>query len=53
MENLIHTFFQYKINRLTEYGIILYQEDSAFLRKVFSRYFHTYVEKKIIDLQDQ
>ncbi len=44
MENLIHTFFQYKINRLTEYGIILYQEDSAFLRKVFSRYFHTYVD---------
>lgn len=34
----------YKINRLTEYGVFLLQHDTEFVRGVFHEYFRTYVD---------
>lgn len=44
MKNLITVFMNYKVSRLIEYGIIIYQEDSPFIRKVFTNYFQTYID---------
>ena len=44
MENLINVFMNYKINRLTEYAVLIYGEDFPFLRQVFEGYFRTYVD---------
>ena len=34
----------YKVNRLVEYGVAIYQQDSQFVRDVLNVYFQTYVE---------
>ena len=44
MKNLITVFMNYKISRLIEYGVNIYQEDSSFIRKVFTNYFQTYID---------
>ncbi len=44
MDNLISVFMNYKIDRLTEYGVFAYQEDSEFIRYVFHQYFGVYVD---------
>ena len=44
MDNLISVFMNYKINRLIEYGVFAYQENSDFVREVFLKYFTVYVD---------
>ena len=44
MDNLISVFMNYKVNRLVEYGVAIYQQNSQFVRDVFNVYFQTYVE---------
>ena len=44
MDNLISVFMNYKLNRLVEYGVAIYQMDSPFIRAVFSSYFQTYID---------
>ena len=44
MNNLITVFMNYKIDRLTEYGVFLVQQDSEFIRQVFKEYFRVYVD---------
>lgn len=44
MNNVISVFMDYKINRLVEYGVLIYQQDSQFIRQVFGGYFRTYVD---------
>lgn len=44
MNNLISVFMNYKVNRLVEYGVAIYGQDSAFIRQVFSSYFQTYID---------
>ena len=44
MNNLITIFMNYKIERLVEYAIFLYKEDTPFLRNVFHEYFSVYVD---------
>ena len=34
----------YKINRLTSYGVLIYHENSFFIKQVFKAYFKTYVD---------
>ena len=34
----------YKINRLTNYGVLVYHENSIFIKQVFKAYFKTYVD---------
>ena len=44
MDNLITVFMNYKVNRLIEYGVFLYQKDSFFIRDIFMNYFQTYID---------
>lgn len=44
MNNLISVFMNYKIHRLTEYGVFAYHEDTEFIRDVFCHYFETYID---------
>ena len=44
MDNLINVFMNYKINRLTSYGVLIYHENSFFIKQVFKAYFKTYVD---------
>lgn len=44
MDNLISVFMNYKVNRLVEYGVVLYQKDSSFIRNVLTSYFQTYID---------
>ena len=44
MNNLITVFMNYKIDRLTEYGVFLMQQDTEFIRQVFREYFRVYVD---------
>ncbi len=44
MDNLISVFMNYKVNRLVEYGVAIYQQDSQFVRDVLNVYFQTYIE---------
>ena len=44
MDNLINVFMNYKINRLTNYGVLVYHENSIFIKQVFKAYFKTYVD---------
>lgn len=44
MDNVITIFMNYKIKRLMEYGILFYQQDTPFIRRVFSSYFQTFVD---------
>ena len=42
MKNAIAVYLNYIQKRLTEYGVFLIQEDTPFIRDVFSYYFETY-----------
>ena len=44
MDNLISVYMNYKIKRLIEYRILLFDDDSPFLRKVFREFFTLYVD---------
>ena len=44
MNNLISVYMDYRINRLTEYGVFAYQEDTEFVRNVFRTYFGVYID---------
>ena len=44
MDNLISVFFDYKINCLVDYGVVIYNEDSKFIKQVFRNYFRTYID---------
>ncbi|MBP5678878.1 MAG: hypothetical protein J6X28_03525 [Bacilli bacterium] len=44
MDNLISVFMNYKLNRLVEYGVTIFQQDSPFIRSVLSNYFQTYID---------
>ena len=44
MNNLITVFMNYKINRLVEYGVVVYQKNSPFIRDVLAGYFQTYID---------
>lgn len=44
MNNLINVFMDYKINRLTEYGVLIYGEDTPFIRQIFNAYIRTYID---------
>ena len=44
MNNLISVYMNYKVDRLTEYGVFAYQEDTDFVRYVFREYFKVYVD---------
>ena len=44
MDNLITIFMNYKVSRLIEYGVVIYQKNSSFIRGVFSGYFQTYID---------
>ena len=44
MDNLITVFMNYKVSRLIEYGVFLYQKDSFFVRDIFKNYFQTYID---------
>lgn len=44
MNNLITVFMNYKLNRLIEYGVVVYQNESPFIRGVFGSYFQTYID---------
>ncbi|MBQ6323887.1 MAG: hypothetical protein IJI22_03540 [Bacilli bacterium] len=43
MNNLITIYMNYKVDRLIEYGTLIY-EDSKFIREVFKGYFDTYID---------
>ena len=43
MDNLITIYMNYKVDRLVEYGALIY-EDSKFIREVFKGYFDTYID---------
>ncbi len=44
MENLINVFMNYKVDRLVEYGVFLFNQDLPFIREVLQHYFQTYVD---------
>ncbi|MBR6137811.1 MAG: hypothetical protein IKQ06_06630 [Bacilli bacterium] len=44
MNNLITVFMNYKLNRLVDYGVVVYQNESPFIRGVFGSYFQTYID---------
>ena len=44
MDNVITIFMNYKIKRLVEYGVLLFQQDTPFIRRVFSSYFQTFID---------
>ena len=44
MNNLISVFMNYKMNRLVEYGVYIYNQDSPFIRQVLASYFQTYID---------
>lgn len=44
MDNLISVFMNYKMNRLVEYGVVVYNQDSSFIRQVLTSYFQTYID---------
>jgi len=44
VDNLINVFMNYKVNRLTSYGVLIFHENSFFIKQVFKAYFKTYVD---------
>ncbi len=44
MDNLINVYMNYKMNRLTEYGVLLFQQDTVFIRQVMEGYIRTYID---------
>ena len=44
MNNVITVFMNYKISRLVEYGVLVFNQDSSFIRSVLATYFQTYID---------